>query len=526
VSAAGRIIPGAELPAMSGHEVDFAIVGSGAGGSVVAAVLAAAGARVAVLEEGGHYTRDDFTMQEEWAYPALYQEHGNRATEDLAIMILQGRNVGGGTTVNWTSSFRTPPATLRRWAERDGVGDLDEATLAPHFAAVEARLDVGAGNPDDVNANNRKLMDGAAKLGWQPELIRRSVKGCARLGYCGMGCPLDAKRTSRTTFLADAVAAGTTVYSDCRVKLVETDRGRARAVVADVLDRGADRPRGRLIIHARKGVVLAGGAINTPALLLRSHAGTDSGAVGKRTFLHPTVPLVAFYDQPIEAFYGPPQSVSVHHFADRGDRVGYFLETAPVHPMLGAIAFPGFGDAHRRMAERLPYVQATIALLIDGHHDDVGGEVSVSRDGRISLRYPLHASLREAAIDAIGNMARLQLAAGAREVVTLHETPIVIRGEADIARVADAPFEANRHTLFSAHQMGGCAMGSDPQRSVVNTRGRHHQIENLWIADGSVFPTALGANPQLSVYAHARLFATAIAQATSTPAPGEAEPRK
>jgi choline dehydrogenase-like flavoprotein len=510
----GRITPGAELATMSAFEVDFAIVGSGAGGSVAAAVLAAAGAKVAVVEEGGHYTKSDFNMQEAWAYPALYQDHGNRTTDDLAIMILQGRNVGGGTTVNWTSSFRTPPATLRLWAERHGIGDLDAATLEPHFAAVEARLDVAPGNPDDVNANNRKLFDGAGKLGWHPELIRRSVKGCARLGYCGLGCPLDAKRTSRTTFLADAVAAGADVFSDCRVKLVETDRGRARAVVADVLDRAADRPRGRLIVHARKGVVLAGGAINTPALLLRSHAGTDSGAVGKRTFLHPTVPLVAYYDQPIEGFYGPPQSVSVHHFADRGARVGYFLETAPVHPMLGAIAVPGFGAAHRQLAERLPFVQATIALLIDGHHDDDGGQVSVTRAGRISLRYPLHASLREAAIDALGNMARLQLAAGAREVMTLHETPIVIRSEADIARIADAPFVANGHTLFSAHQMGGCAMGSDPRRSVVNTRGRHHQLENLWIVDGSIFPTSLGANPQLSVYAHARLFAAAIAQTT------------
>ncbi|HXU04143.1 MAG TPA: GMC family oxidoreductase [Polyangia bacterium] len=508
----GRIIPGAELGAMSAHEVDFAIVGSGAGGSVAAAVLAAAGAQVAVVEEGGHYTRNDFNMQEAWAYPALYQEHGNRTTDDLAIMILQGRNVGGGTTVNWTSSFRTPAPTLRLWAERHGVGDIDAATLEPHFAAVEARLDVGPGNPDDVNANNRKLMDGAAKLGWAPELIRRSVKGCARLGYCGMGCPLDAKRTSRTTFLADAIADGAVVYSDCRVKLVETDRGRAKAVVAEVLDRASDRPRGRMIVHARKGVVLAGGAINTPALLLRSHAGNESGVVGKRTFLHPTVPMVAFYDQPIEAFYGPPQSVSVHHFSNRGARVGYFLETAPVHPMLGALALPGFGDAHRRMAERLPFVQATIALLIDGHHEDDGGDVSVNKDGRISLRYPLNAALREAAIDALGNMARLQLAAGAREVVTLHETPIVIRSEADIARIADAPFIANGHTMFSAHQMGGCAMGSDPRRSVVNSRGRHHQLENLWIADGSVFPTALGVNPQISVYAHARLFATAIAQ--------------
>ena len=189
-------------------------------------------------------------------------------------------------------------------------------------------------------------------------------------------------------------------------------------------------------------------------------------------------------------------------------------------PTLGALAVPGFGDAHRRIAERLPYVQATLALLIDGHHDDPGGEVSVNNSGRINLRYGLHASLREAAIDAIGNMARLQLAAGAREVMTLHETPIIIRNEADIARIADAPFVANGHTLFSAHQMGGCAMGSDPRRSVVNTRGRHHQIENLWVADGSVFPTALGVNPQLSVYAHARLFATAIAQASA------AEPAK
>ena len=146
-----------------------------------------------------------------------------------------------------------------------------------------------------------------------------------------------------------------------------------------MLDRAADRPRGRLVVHARRGIVLAGGAINTPALLLRSKAGNDSGVVGKRTFLHPTVPLVAFYDQPVEAFYGPPQSVAVHHFADRGARVGYFFETAPVHPMLGALAFPGFGDSHRRITERLPYVQATIALLIDGHHDDAGGDIRSTR---------------------------------------------------------------------------------------------------------------------------------------------------
>jgi choline dehydrogenase-like flavoprotein len=492
-------------------ECDFCVVGSGAGGSIAAAVLSDAGARVVIVEEGGHFTRKDFNMQESWAYPALYQDQGNRATDDLSIMILQGRAVGGGTTVNWTSSFRTPDATLALWAERHGVVGLDAATLAPHFEAVEQRLSIREGNPDDVNANNRKLLEGARKLGWQPELIRRSVKGCARLGYCGMGCPIDAKQSALITYVPDALAGGATLFTNARAKLVESDRGRAKAVVCEVRDSANDpRSKHRFVVYARRGVVLAGGAINTPALLLRSKIGRDA-VVGQRTFLHPTVPLVALYDEPIEAFYGAPQSVSCRHFADRGDRVGYLLETPPVHPMLAAVTLPGFGANHRGFMERLAYAQATIALLIDGHHNDDGGRVTADIDGRIRLSYRLSPSLREAATDAIKNMARLQLAAGAREVVTLHEDPLSIRTEADLSKIDAAPFAPNRHALFSAHQMGGCRMGEDPVHSVVNSRGRHHDIENLWIVDGSIFPTSLGVNPQLSIYAHARLFAQAIA---------------
>jgi choline dehydrogenase-like flavoprotein len=508
----GGVVDSAALAGNVAVEADFCVVGSGAGGSIAAAVLAQAGAEVAIIEEGGHHTRKDFNLQESWTYPNLYQEHGNRATKDLSIIILQGRSVGGGTTVNWTSSFRTPETTLRLWAERHGLQGLDAATLAPHFDTVEKRLAIGPGVEDDVNRNNRKLWDGATKLGWNPELIRRNVKSCARLGYCGMGCPIDAKQSALITYVPDAIAAGAEVFTHCRARLVESERGRARAVVADVLDPGVDRPRGRLTVYARRGVILAGGAINTPALLLRSKTGNGSGQVGRRTFLHPTVPLLAFYPEPIEAFYGPPQSVSCHHFAQRGERLGYFLEAAPIHPMLAALAFPGFGDAHRRVAERLAHAQATIALLIDGHHDDPGGQVSVSGDGRVQTDYPLGPAHREAAIDALQNMARLQLAAGATEIITLHDPPLTIRSEADLARIADAPFGPNLHTLFSAHQMGGCAMGNDRRTSVVNARGKHHDYENLWVVDGSVFPTSLGVNPQLTIYALAHLFATEIAR--------------
>jgi choline dehydrogenase-like flavoprotein len=513
MARAGTIYRGGDFDDHRAVEYDFAVVGSGPGGGVAAAVLAAAGARVAVLEEGGLFTPRDFNMQEAWAYPNLYQEHGNRATDDLSIIILQGRAVGGGSTVNWGSSFRTPEATLGLWARQHGLDSLDAATLAPHFAAAEQRLSVGPGNEDDVNRNNRKLWDGAAKLGWNPELIRRSVtRKCARLGYCGMGCPLDAKQSAQNTYLADALAAGADLYTDCRVKLVQTDRGRASAVLAEPLDRARDRPTGqRLVVYTRRGVVLAAGAINTPALLLRSKVGNASGRVGRGTFLHPTVPLLSFYPEPIEGFYGAPQSVVCRHFTERGDRFGYVMETAPIHPMLAALAFPGFGGAHRQAMQRLAFAQATIALVIDGHHGDDGGRVSCNGTGRIKLSYPIGDGVREAGIDAVQNMARLHLAAGATEVVTLHDPSLIIRDEKDIARIPDLPFGANRHALFSAHQMGGCAMGADPGSSVVDARGRHHEIHNLWITDGSIFPSGVGVNPQLSIYAHARLFATEIA---------------
>ena len=169
--------------------------------------------------------------------------------------------------------------------------------------------------------------------------------------------------------------------------------------------------------------------------------------------------------------------------------------------MLAAAALPGFGAAHQDLVRRLAHAQATIALLIDGHHEDSGGRVTASVDERIRLSYPLSLGLREAAGDAIKNMARLQLAAGAREVSTLHEEPVAIRSEADLSKLDEVVFGPNRHAVFSAHQMGGCRMGEDPAHAVVNSRGRHHDMENLWIVDGSVFPTSLGVNPQVTTMA-------------------------
>lgn len=496
----GRKIAGRHLTGSQTLDADVCIVGSGAGGAVLAAGLVARGLSVVVLEEGPDCTKADFDLQEGHAYPLLYQEQGMRATADLAITILQGRSVGGSTTVNWTTCFRVPTNILRHWADHHGVEGLDEATLAPHFEKVEARLGISVWPENLANENNRVLLQGGRALGWDVAPLKRNVRACVNSGYCGLGCPVDAKQSMHLTYLPDAVKKGLVLFSDVRAETIETAGDRATAVHGRaLLTDGKPSPHG--ITVRAKVVVSSGGAINGPALLLRSGI-HDGGLVGKRTFLHPVVAMAAFYDREIHPYYGAPQSIGSHHFIDRGERIGFFLETPPIHPMLAATAYAGFGVEHQAFLARLPHLGVLIGLCVDGlHPGDEGGTVSLRKDGRIRVDYPIGSRLEEAFHAASVAMARIQLAAGATEIRTLHREPVVIRREADLTRLDDAPWGALRHSIFTAHQMGGCPMGEDPHRSVVNSRLQHHRIHNLFVVDGSVFPTSLGVNPSETIYA-------------------------
>jgi choline dehydrogenase-like flavoprotein len=508
-------VDASELRRDADERPDVCVVGSGPGGSVVAARLAARGLRVVVLEEGGHYPPDAMKMDEAWAYPSLYQERASRATADLAITVLQGRGVGGGTLVNWTTSYRTPPRVLRHWAERHGVSGLDEKTLEPHFAAVEERLDIHAWPLDQANANNRVLWDGAEKLGWEKASIRRNVTACQNLGYCGTGCPVGGKNSADLTYLADAVRDGARVFARARVVRLEKSGRRVAAVHAQAVDPFTLKPTGRKVVVRPKLVVLSAGAVGSPEILLRS--GYDpSGRVGKRTFLHPVVASAALFDQPVQPFYGAPQSVASHQHAERGSgQVGFFVETAPIHPILAAISLGGFGAEHEEQMARLAHFNALLALSIDGFlPEEDGGAVSLRGDGRVRIDYAVRPEVWEALREGNKALARLQLAAGARVVYSFHENPVVIRSEADVALLDHAPWEPLRVGVFSAHAMGGCAMGRDPERSVVDSRLRLHWLDNVYVVDGSVFPTSLGVNPQETIFGIAHWASDHIAAAT------------
>ncbi len=499
-----KVIDGTRLTGDVNIECDVVIVGSGAGGGVTAEVLTQAGLKVLMIEEGPFKSSTDFRMRERDAYPQLYQESAGRQTKDKGITILQGRAVGGSTTVNWTSSFRTPPATLQHWEKVWGLADYSEARMAPWFEKMEARLSITPW-PVAPNENNDILRRGCEKLGIPSAAIRRNVKGCWNLGYCGMGCPTNAKQSMLVTTIPDSLDRGLTLIHGARVDKLGHRYGRITSVSASGMNSDGVVPGPWKIRVRARHVVLAGGAINNPALMLRSGLPNPHGTLGKRTFLHPSSVCAAVMDQKVEAYSGAPQTIYSDHYLDtlaHDGPMGFKLEAPPIHPILAGITLPGFGAEHAGWMKRLPNLHVAIALMRDGFHpSSVGGTVSIRNDGSGLLDYPIDRYVWEGIRHSLLVMAEIQFAAGAKIVMPLHEDAKPYRSWADARRAIEAmPMKTLRTRVASAHVMGGCTMGADPRMSVIGGDGRHHQIENLWVFDGSAFPTSIGANPQLSIY--------------------------
>jgi len=496
-------------------EADVAIVGSGAGGGVTAEILTAAGLDVVLVEEGPLRSSTDFRMLEAEAYPQLYQESAARKTLDKAITILQGRCVGGSTTVNWTSSFRTPDATLAFWRDRHGLADLSAAALAPWFERMEARLAIREWTVPP-NENNALLARGAAKLGIATGAIRRNVSGCLNIGYCGMGCPTNAKQSMLVTTIPAALARGARLVCGARADRLALRRGRVAQLECSALDSRGVRPAGpRIRIRARH-YVLAAGAIGTPALLLRSGAPDPHRVLGRRTFLHPTVVSAAVMPERVDGYAGAPQTVYSDHYLEAtpiDGAIGFKLEAPPLHPVLFGMTHQGFGKAHADGMAQFARTHVLIALLRDGFHPgSEGGNVGLRADGSPVLAYPLTPFVWDGVRRALAAMAEIQFAAGADQVLPVHELARPCGSPAEArSLIMGLPLEPLLTRVVSAHVMGGCGMADAPARGTVDSLGRHFQLENVSVHDGSVFSTSLGANPQLSIYALTARNATLLA---------------
>ncbi|MGQ2980777.1 MAG: GMC family oxidoreductase N-terminal domain-containing protein [Polaromonas sp.] len=503
-----KVLGGARGPAPEKIVCDVAIVGSGAGAGITAELMARAGLHVVMIEEGPLKSSSDFNQKESEAYPQLYQESAARKTEDKAINILQGRCVGGSTTVNWTSSFRTPPPTLNFWQKHFDLADYSVDALAPYFAQAEKRLNILPWLTPP-NENNDLLRRGAASLNIQAAAISRNVTGCWNLGSCGLGCPTNAKQSMLVTTIPAALDLGARLLTEMRVERFELANGKVTALYCQsVLPNGAPA-------HATHGqtatkiiakhYVLAGGAINSPAVLLRSGAPDPYGVLGARTFLHPVVMSSSVLSQKVEAWSGAPQTIYTDHFLETqaiDGPMGYKLEAPPLHPVIFASTVPGMGQSQQDLLRTFPHNHTLLALLRDGFHEQSrGGRVKLRGDGSAVLDYPLTDYVMEGARRALLSMVEIQFAAGARQVFPLHE---MAQPYTSWAQARDAihalPMKPMLTKIVSAHVMGGCGLAGDEKRGVTRPDGIHWQLGNLSIHDGSLFPTSIGANPQLSVY--------------------------
>jgi acyl-CoA reductase-like NAD-dependent aldehyde dehydrogenase/choline dehydrogenase-like flavoprotein len=496
-------------------EADVCIVGSGAGGGVIAGELAAAGRSVVVLEAGEYHDDADFDGLELSAYQRMYLNGGPFPTAEGQVAVVAGTGVGGGTVINWSNCLRTFDHVRREWASEHGLTDLAESSYDAHLDAVFERLEVND-ECSDLNGPHQRLREACEKLGYDFSLITRNANrekyDPASAAYIGFGDPSGSKNSTAKTYLVDAQAAGAEILAGCRAQRIITEDGRAVGVEAAWADPEAAAGNGattKLAVRAPV-VVVACGAIESPALLLRS--GLGGPAVGENLRLHPTVAVTAYYDEPQGWMWGPPQAALSHEFADTGEGYGFLIESAQATTGLfsGAVPWRSGADHKRRMRD---WAQA--APLIALVRERGAGRVTIDEAGNSVLHYPIADELDRAHLkQGVETLVRMHEAAGAREIVGSGiKAPDWKRGddlESFVAALNALEIVPREYVTFSAHQMGTCRMGRDPATSVANPWGEVHDTRGLWIGDASAFPSASGTNPMATIMALARRTAHAI----------------
>lgn len=483
----GAIRSGRELP--TDLEVDVVIVGSGAGGAVVAAELAEAGLSVAVLEEGGHHPTSSFTTQTLDMLRTLYRDSGATSTLGRApIQFSEGRCVGGSTVVNGGMAFRAPERVLRRWTVDAGVADLDA-----EYARVERFLNVAPPDPASIGRDQALMKLGADRLGWRTVESLRAHVHCGGCNVCVWGCPTGAKQSTLVSYLPRAVAFGAEVWAGCRVDRVLMRGKRAVGVVA--------RVNGQPVTVRAHRVVLAAGAVQTPALLQRSRISAPGRMIGHNLTLHPGAAVVARFDEVVDGWTGAHQSYQVREFEDDGIILAAVnLPPALVSRMLRV-------DRAETGAAMADYPRmVTAGVLVE---DTGRGRVrAVGRDAVVT--YPVTTQDAARVMTATTRLCEALFAAGAREIHLPVTGAPVARTLDDVRRVEAGAPSPDRLDLSTVHLMGTARIGRDPLTSVCDAGGRVRDTDRLFVADASLFPGPVGVNPQLTVMALATRVAGSI----------------
>ena len=480
-----RVTSGADVRSDEDLECDVVVIGTGAGGAVVAKELAESGLSVIMLEEGQYFDRRHFGGRASDIHAKLYRNLLENTTfGNTSIYVPVGRTVGGSTTINSGTCYRTPDRVLRKWREEHGLVDLTPDGMAPYFERVEGVLGVAPAPAAHLGGVADVIARGCQSLGYKHKPLRRNAPECDGKGVCCFGCPTDAKRSTNVSYVPMALRAGAHLYAGVKAERILLESGRAAGVVARAHGGG-----GRLTIRAR-ATVISCGTFYTPVLLANNGLGRGSGQLGRNLSLHPAPAVGALFDTPTRGFTGIPQSYAIEEFHDEG-----ILFEGGTPPMeFAASALPMIGDRLMEVCESFDKA-VLFGFMIE---DTSRGRVHV-RNGRPIVTYMMNDHDVALVKRGIEILARVYFAAGARVVLPLVNGFDEIRTEEELARFRKAKISASDYMLSAYHPLGTARMGADPRSSVVGPDHQVHDTRDLYVVDGAAIPSSVAVNPQITI---------------------------
>lgn len=486
------------------YDAEVVVVGTGAGGAVVGAELAEAGFDVLFVEEGGYHRTETFEPTLRSALPRLYRDAG--ATVILgepSIPYAEGRCVGGSTVINGAMSYRPPEHILERWAADAGAPDLSPQGLDAAFLRVEERIHASPQDPVSIGGDNRIQRQGAERLGWRYSENPRSQDHCVGANACVTGCPTGAKQSTLVSYMPRALAHGARCLTEVRVDQLLIEGGRCVGVAGRAMNPHTRRRDRKVIVRAR-AVVVAGGAVQTPTLLLRHGLGRPSRQLGRNFLCHPNAKMVGLFPYEIQGWKGVSQAGQIRELQDEGVVLGINF----IPPGIVAVAIDAIADASWQTMSRYNHMVVGACLV----EDSTSGRVHRAPFGHAVPRYDINEYDRDRFIRGSLAMAELWFEMGAEAVaMPFRDAPIVHSMDAvralDLDRIRRRDLE-----LFTVHLMGTARMGARANSSVIDLSGEVWDLPGCYVSDASVFPTAIGVNPQVTIMAMATRIAGRMIQ--------------
>ncbi len=495
-----------ELPNFSSKstwkiKADAVVIGSGAGGAVATAELSKRGLRVVLLEEGSSFTPSDFTDDELLAFSRLYRDAGNITVKNFGISILQGRSLGGSTTVNWQTCLYPPDIVAQEWKERFGLSGYTYKEMLPYIEEVSQRINAHVVPNKLINANNQVLWRGGQKQNLDMEVLQNNNRNCIGLGRCGLGCPINAKQSMFLTYIPDAIRTGATVITNMRVTKIKD--GKQKRIYGEFSPDPYKKTPADIFEYVEIEaplVILSAGAIEGPALLQRSDLGNEW--VGRNLKLHPTAAILARFQKEIHMYSGPPQSVVLKEKIETQKTKGYgfWLEVAPARPPSTAAGIPFYGRSHFDVMKNYVHMNAGIVLIRDGADGETRGKVEWEW-GKRKVHYELSPKDGDNLLRGIEKLAQVQAKAGAIELVFPFfdiEKPQSVHPNSDFSWVRKKSYQSGHLKLYSAHPHGSIQAASHPSQGAIDPNFKLFGHKNIFVMDASWYPTGLSANPQLA----------------------------